>query len=145
MINQDLVTDYLQFLPPRSGVYYLTPWIWAILVTCFGQLKLEEVTVGQSCMFLTYLLEAWHHPEKFQTSVLEGQRPHGKKPSCLVWSHSRWNYSQLIPKHLRKPIIDEQFCVEKTVCKRYEPSILPTADSKYMSSSVNIELHSWSH
>lgn len=40
--------------------------------------------------------------------LVDGDRSHGKMPTCPIQGHCRQNYIQLNPKHLRRPIIDPQ-------------------------------------
>ena len=56
----------LQLLPSRGGVYFLTPWIWTVLM--FFQF---QVQVKRFCTLLSILLEFCHH--------------HMKKPGLPCW------------------------------------------------------------
>lgn len=102
--NYSLCHVTLQCFLPKGAVCYLTPWIWAALEIYFGQMNVIDVLLCQTCMFLSY-----HHHEKVMASLLvEGDRSHGKMPSCPIQGHFRQNYKQLNLKHLRRPIIDPQ-------------------------------------
>lgn len=74
----------LQLLSSRGRFYFPIPWIWAELVTCFGQYNTENLIMCEFWDWILWTSVFFQNPHSVNRSLLEDERPLGASRVLLL-------------------------------------------------------------